>query len=118
MIVAPESQSLCDSAFGDEVSLITLKLEATEGLSLRALVGCGTSVNFVRRQSLEGRRIKFVERDIPPRRMTVRLETGVSIRLMKLVVGLHYTLEDLQYDDDFIVLDLNEMFHPRVTLAQ
>ena len=110
MIVAPESQSLCDSAFGDEVSLITLKLEATEGLSLRALVGCGTSVNFARRQSLEGRRIKFVDGVTPPTRTTVPLATGASINLMKRVVGLHYTLGGLQYDDDFIVLDLNDKF--------
>ena len=42
--------------------------------------------------------------------MTVRLETGASITLMKRVVGLHYTLEGLQYDDDFIVLDMNDQF--------
>ena len=118
MKVTPDSQSLCVSALGDEVPLIILNLEVTKDLSLHALVDCGASNKSFRRQSLEGRRIKFVERDIPPRRMTVRLETGVSIRLTKLVVGLHYTLEDLQYDDDFIVLDLNEMFQPRVTLAQ
>ena len=76
MKVAPDSHSLCFSAPGDEVSLITLNLEVTKGLSLRALVDCGPSNDFVRRQSLEDRRLKVVERDIPPTRMTVRLATG------------------------------------------
>ena len=108
--VAPDTQSLCVSAPGDDVSLITLKLEATNDLSLRALVDCGASNNFVRRQSLEGRRLKFVERDIPLTTMTVRLATGASITVEKRVVGIHYTLEGEQYDDDFIVLDLDDKF--------
>ena len=61
MKVAPDSQSLYVSALGDEVPLITLNLEATKDLSLRALVDCVESNNFVRRQSLENRRLKFVE---------------------------------------------------------
>ena len=108
--VAPDTQSLCVSAPGDEVSLITLKLKVTNDLSLKALVDCGASNNFIRRQSLEGRRLKYVERDIPPTRMTVRLATGASITVMKRVVKFHYTLRDLQYDDDFIVLDLDDKF--------
>lgn len=82
----------------------------TKDLSLRALVDCGASNHFVRRQSLECRRLKFVERDIPITRMTVRVATGASITVMKSVVGIHYTLEDEQYDDEFIVLDLDEKF--------
>ena len=66
--------------------------------------------NFVRRQSLEGRRLKFVERDIPQLMMTVCLATGASITVEKRVVGIHYTLEGEQYDDDFIVLDLDDKF--------
>ena len=105
MKVAPDSQSLCVSALGDEVPLITLNLEVTKGLSLRALVDCGASNNFFRRPLLENRRLKFVDRDTPPTRLTVGLATGASIAVMKRVVGFHYTLEDLQYNDDFIVLD-------------
>ena len=82
----------------------------TNKLSLRTLFDCGSSKNFIRRQSLEDRRIKFVERDIPVTRMTVRLATGASVTVMKRVIGIHYTLEDLQYDDDFIVLDLDAKF--------
>ena len=73
MNVAPDSQSLCVSALGDEVSLIILKLEVTGDLPLHALVDCGASNKFVRRQSLEVLRLNFVESDIPPMRMTVRL---------------------------------------------
>ena len=95
------------SALGDEVPLITLNLKVTKYLSLRVLVDCGVSNNFVRRQSLEDPRLKFVERVTPPTRLTVRLATGTSISVMKRVVEFHYTLEDLQYNDVFIVLDLN-----------
>ena len=43
--------------------LITLKLELTQGMSLLALVDCGASNNFVRRQSLDNRELEYVERD-------------------------------------------------------
>ena len=52
---------MCVSAPGDEISLINLKLQVTKDLSLRGLDDCGASSNFVRRQSLEGRRLKTVE---------------------------------------------------------
>ena len=110
MKVALDSQSMCVSALGDEVPLITLNLEVTKDLSLYARVDCGPSNNFVYCQSLEVRRLKFVERDIPPTSITVRLATGASITLMKRLVGIDYTLEDLQCDDDFIVLDLDDKF--------
>ena len=110
MKVAPDSQSLCVSALGDEVPLIILNLEVTKDLSLHALVDCEASNKSFRRQSLEGRRIKFVDGVTPPTRTTVPLATGASINLRKRVVGLHYTLGGLQYDDDFIVLDLNDKF--------
>ena len=42
--------------------------------------------------------------------MTVSRTTGASIAVMKRVVGFHYTLEDLQYNDNFIVLDLDDKF--------
>ena len=108
--VDPDTQSLCVSAPGNEVSLITLELKVTNNLSIRALVDYGASNNFVRLQSLEGRRLKFVERDIPPTKMTVCLATGASITVEKRVVGIHYTLEGEQYNDDFIVLDLDDKF--------
>ena len=40
----------------------------------------------------------------------MRLATGASIKVDKRVVGLHYTLEGKGYDDDFIVLDLDDKF--------
>ena len=108
--VAPNTQSLCVTAPSDEVSLITLKIEVTNGMSLRAQVDCGASNSFIRRQSLEDSRLKFVELDIPLTRMTVRLATGASVTVKKRVVGIHYTLEDKQYYDDFLVLDLDGKF--------
>ena len=75
---------------------------------MRAPVDCGASNNFVRLQSLEGRRLKFVDQEIPPTTMTVRLSTGVLITVEKSVVGIHYTLIGEQYDDDFIVLNLGD----------
>ena len=42
--------------------------------------------------------------------MTVRLATGASVTVMKRVVGITYTLKGVQYDDDFIILDLDEKF--------
>ena len=40
--------------------------------------------------------------------MTVRLVTGTPVTVMKRVVGISSTLKEVQYDDDFIVLDLND----------
>ena len=65
-------------------------------MSLRALVDCGASNSFIRRQSIEDSRLKLVERDIPLTSMTVRLATGASVTVKKRVVGIHYTLEDKQ----------------------
>ena len=39
----------------------------------------------------------------------MRLATVASIAV-KRVVGFHFTLEDLEYNDDFIVLDLDDKF--------
>ena len=87
-----------------------MESKVTNELSLRALVDCVGLNNFIRRQSLEGRRLKYIERDTPSTRMTVRLATGASITVIKGVVRIHYTLKDFQYDDDFIVLDLDDKF--------
>ena len=42
--------------------------------------------------------------------MTVRLVIGASIDVKKRVVRIHYTLKDEQYDDDLILLDLDDKF--------
>ena len=109
--ISPETQSLCVASSDNEVSLITLKLEVTKDMSLRALVGCGESNDFVRRQLLDNSKLKFIEREIPPTRKTVRLATGASVTVMKRVVEITYTLKEVQYDDDFIALDLDDEFH-------
>ena len=106
--VDPNTQSLCVAASGNEVFLITLILEVTQNMSLRALVDCGASTNSIRRQSLDNRELEYVERKIPPTRMTVHLATGASVTMMKRVVGITYTLKGVQYNDDFIILDLDD----------
>ena len=85
-------------------------LAVAKDMSLRALVDCGESNNFVRRQSLDNDKLKYIEREIPLTRMTVRLATGAPVTVMKLVVGICYTLKEVQYHDDFIVLDLDDKF--------
>ena len=87
--------------------LITTKLEVAKYMSLRALVDCEVSNNFVGRQSLDNSKLKFIEREIPPTRITVRLATGASVTMMERVVKVTYTLKEVQYGDDFIVLDLD-----------
>ena len=42
--------------------------------------------------------------------MTVRLATGTSLTVMKHVIGIYYTLKEVQYDDDLIVLDWDDKF--------
>ena len=79
-------------------------------MSLRALVDYRASDNFVQHQSLDENKINVIERKIPPTRMTVRLATGTSVIVMKRVVGITYTLKEVQYDDDFIILDLDDKF--------
>uniref|UniRef100_A0AAV1T2G8 CCHC-type domain-containing protein n=1 Tax=Peronospora matthiolae TaxID=2874970 RepID=A0AAV1T2G8_9STRA len=108
--IAPNTQSLCVTAPSDEESLITLKIEVTSGMSLRALVDCGASNSFIRRQSLDDSRLNYVEREFPPMRMTACLATGASVTVNERVVGIHYTLEGKQYDDEFVVLDVDDRF--------
>ena len=79
-------------------------------MSLRSLVNCWASNNFVRRQSLYESNLKFIEREIPPTRMTVHLATSASVTVMKRVVGITYTLKEVECDDDIIVLDLDDKF--------
>ena len=40
----------------------------------------------------------------------MRLATGASVTVNKRVVGIHYTIEGKEYDDDFIVLELDDKF--------
>ena len=42
--------------------------------------------------------------------MTVHLATSASVTVMKRVVGITYTLKEVECDDDIIVLDLDDKF--------
>ena len=72
-------------------------------MSLRALVDWGALNNSVRRQSLDDSKLKFIERKIPPTRMTVRLAICASVTVMQRVLKITYTLRDVKYNDDLIV---------------
>ena len=61
---SPNTQSLCVTASGNEVFLITLKLKVAKDMSLHALVDGGASNNFVQRRSLDDSKHKFIECDI------------------------------------------------------
>ena len=65
----------------------------------------------MQRQSLDDSKLTFIERDISPTWMTVRLATGASVTVMKRVAGITYTVIEFQYDDHFIVLDLDDKFY-------
>ena len=69
--------------------------------------------------SLDDSKLTFIERDISPTWMTVRLATGASVTVMKHVVNITYTLKEVKYDDYFIILDLDDEFdNPWFTVAQ
>uniref|UniRef100_A0AAV1T7L0 Uncharacterized protein n=1 Tax=Peronospora matthiolae TaxID=2874970 RepID=A0AAV1T7L0_9STRA len=82
--IAPNTQSLCVTVPIDEVSLITLKIDVTTGMPIRFLVDCGASNSFIGRQSLEDSRLKYVEQEIPPTRMTVRFATVASATVVNV----------------------------------
>ena len=61
-------------------------------------------------QSLDDSKLQFIEHEIAPTRMAVRLAAGASVTVMKRVVGITYTLKEVQYNDEFIVWDLDGTF--------
>jgi hypothetical protein len=107
---AHEAQKSCFTTQSDEEPLITLELAAKGGVTLRALLDSGASNNFVRKRTLVESGVRFSERVISPTLLTVRLATGAIVKLRKRVVALHYALQGKQYDDNFIVLDLDDKF--------
>ena len=110
MLAAPNTQTLCLATRGNDEPLIALDLTTQNGTVLRALLDSGASNNFVREQTLAESKLDFVEREIPPTKMAVRLATGAVVRLMKRVVGIDYTLKERKLVDDFIILDLDDKF--------
>ena len=93
--VAPNTQSLCVAASGNEVSSLP-RVEIENDMSLRALVDCEASNNFVQYQLLDNSKLKYIEREIPPTKITVRLATGAFVPVMEHVVKITYTLRDVK----------------------
>ncbi|GMF15579.1 unnamed protein product [Phytophthora fragariaefolia] len=89
-------------------NLVILKVNAKRERSLRALVDCGPSNNFVRLQRLA--RLEFEEVELPRSLLEVRLATGVVVRTEKRVVRARFTYEEKKFVDELIVLDLDDKF--------
>ncbi|GMF22828.1 unnamed protein product [Phytophthora fragariaefolia] len=103
----------CDSHFhckkkDDKPNLVILKVNSKREKSLRALVDCGASNNFVRLQSVA--RLDFEEMKLPRSLLEVRLATGVVVRTEKHVVRVRFSYEEKKFVDELIVLDLDDKF--------
>ncbi|GMF59007.1 unnamed protein product [Phytophthora fragariaefolia] len=103
-----ESHSHCKKK-DDKPNLVTLKVNSKRERSLRALVDCGASNNFVRLQSLA--RIDFEEVRLPRSLLEVRLAAGVVVRTEKRVTRARFSYEEKKFVDELIVLDLDDKFN-------
>ncbi|GMF91270.1 unnamed protein product [Phytophthora fragariaefolia] len=87
-------------------NLVVLKVNSKRERSLRALVDCGASSNFVRLQSLA--RLDFEE--LPRSLLKVRLATSAVVRTEKRVVRASFSYEERKFVDELIVLHLDDKF--------
>ena len=111
-LAAPEARTPCFTTIDDETNLIIVQLhvKGCDGV-LRALVDSGASNNFVRSQALRRLPSECVtQKDCTPSTLLVRLATGSTVQVRKRVVVIHYTLQDKELNDEFIVLDLDDKF--------
>ena len=108
---ASEAHNSCFATTSNTSQLITLELFSQgNDISLRALLDSGASSNFMRQKTLEHSFLKFEERKLPPSRLNVRLANGKIVSTRKRVVNVHYTLDGLPLEDEFIVLDMDDKF--------
>ncbi|GMF57362.1 unnamed protein product [Phytophthora fragariaefolia] len=105
--VPSESNSHCKKQ-DDKPNLVILKVNSKRERSLRALVDCGASNNFVRLQSLA--RLDFEEVELPRSLLEVRLAMGVVVRAEKRVVRVRFSYREKKFVDELIVLDLDDKF--------
>ncbi|GMF56456.1 unnamed protein product [Phytophthora fragariaefolia] len=92
----------------DKPNLVILKVISKRESSLRALVDCGATNNFVRLHGLA--RLDFEEVELPRSLLEVRLATGVVVRTEKRVVRARFSYEEKKFVDELIVLDLDDKF--------
>ena len=76
---------------------------------LRALLDTGASNNFIRSKCLEGTSIE-IPSSSDSSDLIVRLADGTQLTVPKSSITLRYSLEELQGQDDFILLDLDDRF--------
>ncbi|GMF61267.1 unnamed protein product [Phytophthora fragariaefolia] len=103
-----ESHSHCKKK-DDKPNLVIPKVNSKRESSLRALVDCGASNNFVRLQSLA--RLDFEEVKVPRSLLELRLATGVVVRTEKRARMTRFSYEEKKFVDEPIVLDLDDTFH-------
>jgi hypothetical protein len=91
--------------------LIVLDINV-EGVArpLRALLDTGASNNFIRSKCLQGTSIEVPSSESTPSDLIIRLADGTQLTVPKSSIMLHYSLEELQGQDDFILLDLDDRF--------
>ncbi|GMF41316.1 unnamed protein product [Phytophthora fragariaefolia] len=92
----------------DEPNLVILKVNSKRERSLRALVDCGASNNFVLLQTLA--RLDFEEVKLPQSLLEVKLATGVVVRIEKRVVRVRLLYEVKKFADELIVLVFDDTF--------
>ncbi|KAI9905665.1 hypothetical protein PsorP6_013810 [Peronosclerospora sorghi] len=98
-----------DAKNGDDKPLITLEVKPHgRDVPMRALFDTGASNNFVRTQSLT--MLSFVEVETPLSTLSVRLATGATVTIPKRVIKTRFELNELSFEDEFIVLDLDDKF--------
>lgn len=111
--MAPGARKPRFTTKSDENTLITVKLHVQgRERPLNALVDSGASNNFIRASTLGTIPSKRCEEKhvASPSIMKVRLATGAVVELNRRVVRMHYAIEELQLDDEFIVLNLDDKF--------
>ncbi|KAE9020140.1 hypothetical protein PR001_g13674, partial [Phytophthora rubi] len=109
MTAAPsESHSHCKKQ-DDRPNLVILKVNSKREKSLRVLVDCGASNNFVRLQSLA--RLDFEDVVMPRSLLEVRLATVVVVRTERRVVRVRFSYRGKKFVIELIVLDLDDKFN-------
>ncbi|KAI9923181.1 hypothetical protein PsorP6_000442 [Peronosclerospora sorghi] len=99
----------CQKVQGDGKPLITLEVKPHgRDVPMRALFDTGASNNFFRTQSLT--LLSFVEVETPRSMLSVRLATGATVTIPKRVIKTRFELNELSFEDEFIVLDLDDKF--------
>ena len=99
----------CQRVQGEEKPLITLEVRPHgNDVPMRALFDTGASNNFVRTEVHTS--LNFVEIESPRSMLSVRLATCSTVTIPKRVIRTRFELDELSFEDECIVLDLDDKF--------